>query len=62
MPCKTDTIIGQLIQMGCGNLFLPVRAQIAITQIIGQDVNNIGNCLLRFCSGILGDTARKDQS
>jgi len=48
MPGKADAIPGQLIQMWCFKHLLTIRAQVAISQIIGQDIDYVGRFFLRI--------------
>ena len=52
---------GQMIQMGSFKDLLPVGAQVAIAQVIGQDIYNIRRCLRKLCPGIFGNTGCKNQ-
>jgi hypothetical protein len=44
MACKSDSLPGQLIEMGCDKLLLAIAGQVTVAQVISQDIYDVGRC------------------
>jgi|694.fasta_scaffold131647_6 hypothetical protein len=42
MAGEADAVGGELVDVGCAEIFLTVAGDIAVTEVVGDDVDDVG--------------------
>jgi hypothetical protein len=42
MASETDAVGGELVDVGCTEIFLTVAGDIAVTEVVGNDIDDVG--------------------